>query len=539
MQLKDFEKFLEEITIKDNPAIPGEGDDKGLESGYLTDVEKRAKEKIGITGAQSTSDLGVRLTSLLAISNEFVAEESKKKALVKLAEDVMIDTYGWILDRYDIDLDIQFIKGSQISSFMEESENEEMPEAEIEFKEVTDEDLLREIHKRKIANLIIQGEAKNTKHILHSQVVKNGLNKIYGSEKAGEIFKVWDEMSKIADKLDWLIPTSARSKAMEMNPDGFSGACGFGWKKTEKQTQIEIEDEEEYGEWTGEFDEEEMYSEESYEDFNIQEEVSYTPILRARGVDFPMLLHESVKGLFEILSLGGIPSDPRAAKVVVSETGISDEPEDWKYGPEIAKDFREFINKNSKVFDYPNVKEELFKILIDKKTMPTEEFLELFKGILVNIEKSEEILKRGVEIGKITQEVADKKLQELKLLKSNSRKKIDRFIDDIVANIEAWQNYYDEKEKYEKELAEYERKMAEWEEWKATQVEEEEEEEETPTVTDYSKMSQREIQELIDDALARRDFTTVKMLSPYLKEGKEIYLREIEMILENKKPHHY
>ncbi len=538
MQLKDFEKFLEEITIKDNPAIPGEGDDKGLESGYLTDVEKRAKEKIGITGAQSTSDLGVKLTSLLAISNEFVEEESKKKALVKLAEDVMIDTYGWILDRYDIDLDIQFIKGSEISSFMEESENEEMPEAEIEFKEVTDEDLLREIHKRKIANLIIQGEAKNTKHILHSQVVKNGLNKIYGSEKAGEIFKVWDEMSKIADKLDWLIPTSARSKAMEMNPDGFSGACGFGWKKTEKQTQIEIEDEEEYGEWTGEFDEEEMYSEESYEDFNIQEEVSYTPILRARGVDFPMLLHESVKGLFEILSLGGIPSDPRAAKVVVSETGISDEPEDWKYGPEIAKDFREFINKNNKVFDYPNVKEELFKILIDKKTMPTEEFLELFKGILVNIEKSEEILKRGVEIGKITQEVADKKLQELKLLKSNSRKKIDRFIDDIVANIEAWQNYYDEKEKYEKELAEYERKMAEWEEWKATQFEEEEEEE-TPTVTDYSKMSQREIQELIDDALARRDFTTVKMLSPYLKEGKEIYLREIEMILENKKPHKF
>jgi hypothetical protein len=117
---------------------------------------------------------------------------------------------------------------------MDESEEEENPEAEAEFIEVTEEDIRNEVHKRKIANLIIQGEAKNTKHILHSQEVKDGLNEIYGTQKAEEIFNIWDEMSKTADKLDWLIPTTSRSQMMEQNPEGLAGACGYGWKKTEK-----------------------------------------------------------------------------------------------------------------------------------------------------------------------------------------------------------------------------------------------------------------------------------------------------------------
>ena len=508
MKLKDFEKFLEEITIKGNPAIPGEGEEREGEKPYLTDVEKRAKERMQITGAQSTGDLGSKLMSLLAKSNEYVKGNEKK--LEDLAAKVMDINFGWILDRYSIDLDIKLLKsGGQIKKFMDEAEEEENPEAEAEFIEVTEEDIKNEVHKRKIANLIIQGEAKNTKHILHSQEVKDGLNEIYGPQKAEEIFKIWDEMSKTADKLDWLIPTTSRSQMMEQNPEGLAGACGFGWKKTEKEeeTQFEEEPEEEYTEWTGEEDEEEYYDEEGYTEFVAEEEFNWTPILRARGIDFPMLLHESVKGLFELLSLGGIPSDPRAAKVAISETGSKDEPEDWKYGPEIAKDFRAFLNKNSKIDEYPNIREELFKKLIDKETMPTEEFLELFRGILSN--------------------------------KPFARRKIDKMIDEIIESIEEMERYNREMEQYYKDLEEYNKQMAAWEEYQRSRGSQEEIEdvEELGDIeeVDYSKMSKREIQELIDDALDRGDFSMVKQLSPYLKESQGIYLREIELILENKK----
>jgi len=517
MKIKDFEKFLEEITIKGNPAVPGEGEERDNESSYLSDVEKRAKERMGITGAQSTGSLGTKLMSLLTKSNEYV--KGKEKKLEDLAAKVMDINFGWILDRYSIDLDIKLLKsGGQIKNFIDGADEEENPEAEAQFKEVTEEDIRNEVHKRKIANLIIQGEAKNTKHILHSQEVKDGLNEIYGTQKAEEIFNIWDEMSKTADKLDWLIPTTSRSQMMEQNPEGLAGACGYGWKKTEKEREeTQEESEEEYTEWTGgdeeEWtggDEEEFYDEGGYTEFVAKDEFTYTPILRARGIDFPMLLHESVKGLFEILSLCGIPTDPRSAKVALSETGPRDEPEDWKYGPEIANDFRDFVNKNPKVKEYTNIKEELFRMLIDENTMPTKEFLELFRGILSN--------------------------------KPFARRKIDRMIDEIIESIEEMERYNREMEQYKKDLEEYNKQMVAWEEYQRTkgiqdEPEEIEDSEELGDIeeVDYSKMSKREIQELIDSALDSGDFSTVKQLSPYLKESQGLYLREIELILENKK----
>jgi uncharacterized Zn finger protein len=54
---------------------------------------------------------------------------------------------------------------------------------------------------------------------------------------------------------------------------------------------------------------------------------------------------------------------------------------------------------------------------------------------------------------------------------------------------------------------------------------------------DYSKMSKRQLQKEIDDALDASDFERVKEISKYLKEEAEIYLREVQMILEKKNPH--
>jgi hypothetical protein len=49
---------------------------------------------------------------------------------------------------------------------------------------------------------------------------------------------------------------------------------------------------------------------------------------------------------------------------------------------------------------------------------------------------------------------------------------------------------------------------------------------------DYSELTQRELQELIDDALDKKDFKRVEMLAQYMKEATEIYLKELERINE-------
>ena len=55
-------------------------------------------------------------------------------------------------------------------------------------------------------------------------------------------------------------------------------------------------------------------------------------------------------------------------------------------------------------------------------------------------------------------------------------------------------------------------------------------EKETTSEVDYSELSARELQELIDAALDEGEYKKVKMLSQYMKEGKEIYLKELERI---------
>ena len=54
---------------------------------------------------------------------------------------------------------------------------------------------------------------------------------------------------------------------------------------------------------------------------------------------------------------------------------------------------------------------------------------------------------------------------------------------------------------------------------------------------DYSELTQRELTELIDDALDKGDFKRVEMLAQYMKEGKEIYLKELERINEGSRFH--
>jgi hypothetical protein len=52
------------------------------------------------------------------------------------------------------------------------------------------------------------------------------------------------------------------------------------------------------------------------------------PVVRARGMIFPMLVQEITKGLLELVSYEGLPEDPKAAKEVIDKTDFVDH-ESW------------------------------------------------------------------------------------------------------------------------------------------------------------------------------------------------------------------
>lgn len=213
---------------------------------------------------------------------------------------------------------------------------------------------------------------------------------------------------------------------------------------------------------------------------------SQRPVIRARGADFSMLIHEAVKGMWRVLSMVSVPQDRELAKAIESQFELSDEPEDWRYGPELAADLRDFVNENPKVDKFKNVREELWIMMVDEKTMPTEEFLKLMRGIF---SKSPE-----------------------------ARQKIDQLIDKVIVKLEKRAKYERDLEQYNRDLAEYERKLAEYEAWQKKQGKQSRQPETTePEEIDYSKMSKKQLDDELSKALDARDFKKAEEISKYLK----------------------
>ena len=484
--MKNFKKFLEEVTIQGNPGIPGEGESMPGEGKYLSDVERRAKQRLGITGREIPPQIGMRMMQLMQQSSRLTT--GKENELNKLALDVILDNFGDLLEGVILDIKLVTPQSGEIQKLMKSDDDAEMPELP-NMRHIKDENLKMKIHKAKIGNTIIQGEAKNTKTIIYSDFVKDGLLNIFGT-KSTEIFNIWDEISKLAEKMDWIIPIDIKADMMENAPQGAAGAVKVDWtpKKTDDKGLENAEDI--LDKIANEMD----LSDEELEDLS-NEMAEYNPKITARGIDFPMLIHEAVKGIFELIAAVSLPAEGateeeirQAQTVKINVSSFEDEAEDFRTGPEIAADFRDFINLNKKSDKYPNLRAYVFGYMMDPSKLSDRDFLKLFRGIL-------------------------NKTQE-------ARVEVDRIIDEVT-----------------KELDEYELSVA-----LSPEIEMEDGETEIDAIVrksdepvSYNNMSQREIQNLIDQALDDGDYEKVKKLSTFLKEGRLIYLKELEKINERKK----
>jgi len=273
---------------------------------------------------------------------------------------------------------------------------------------------------------------------------------------------------------------------MERNPEGLAGAVSVKWPEAEEDEDLAskvLKSLEEDGDI-------------SDDDADIEELLSTgNPIIKARGVDFPMLLHETVKGIYELIAAAGIPEDKRTAELVMLNTSsFEDEAEEFRYGPEIAADLRDFINASDReVTKYPNIREHVCGILF---AMDKDEFLITMKNILLG--------------------------------SPDGRKEIDQIIDDVIKSLDEYEldqalpgnreEEYDYREEPSNSFAD---------DILGNMSDEDEEE-------DLSKYSKVEIQRLMDDALDNKDYEEARRLHPYLtNEGKIIFLKELERINEN------
>lgn len=106
------------------------------------------------------------------------------------------------------------------------------------------------------------------------------------------------------------------------------------------------------------------------------DEETQTLTIRASAIIFPILVHELVKGLYEILSLQGFSGDAEQNKRIVKQVDkVSNEPEDLRYGKFIY-DALSAHYENSK-YKNPALRELLF---VEIYKLPDKEFKEFVEN---------------------------------------------------------------------------------------------------------------------------------------------------------------
>lgn len=385
----------------------------------------------------------------------------------------------------------------------EEENIEEITEPEVTEPEVTNKDVAIAIDKTQILNMITQGAGKATKDIIKfSETISKGLEDIIGPNSK-ELLKVWGQLSDEADKRDWRVPMDVTKSLFKNSPRGVAGAVDVKFEN-----------------YNLKFKNSELI---------IESGMASKITIRAFGVDFPMLIHEAVKGIYMALQSPAIKKNPELAEEIKRATSsYKDETSDFRYGPLAQKMFRDFVNHCKDANRYPNMIERVFFFLSRDVEhggkFTDEDFLKITKSMFSVFDKV------NTEAGKFEFRINEGKFQS-----SEARTKIEEIIKEEVE--------FEEELEAEERGEELKKALPSENEPTETPVAHEDEEDEIEKLrrataereSDYANMSPREIQDLIDDALDEGDYERVKMLSGFLpKESAQIYLRELERINENK-----
>jgi hypothetical protein len=581
--MKRFSDFIkEEIDLRGNSGVPRD---------FMRNSEEEAERNLGIqpdSGQAGMSQVWPEFQRLMGQSMQMMMQgpdgrplgrpqmQERVEALQNLAKDLIMDEYGDILEASSkpVELDIKLVMMGQVNQNVpdlrdvpstpernpredetHESEDEEDQDSECpggncsndggeDNDETTEDDqptgsVLNAAMKKKILNMLTQGEGKATKDIIKaSPIVEDGLQRIFGNN--GErILRIWGEMSDIADKMDWIIPIQDKARMMSGNSGGMAGATDVTWESLNNST------------------------------FSIQllkENQDYRKItVKAVGVDFPMLIHEAVKGIYLLIQSAAIKKDKEFAKKVKAATSsFLDEAQDFRYGVTAQAMFNDFINACKDSQKYKQMRTRVFRLLANDKERLTakanevsktnkevgdaikkeaalaltdEKFLEVFCSLLSVFDKTSEAGNGGFfnrNRGRINFVINPERFNE-----SVAKTVIEGLIKHIV----------DTEEAYEQAIKEWEleQKLGPATNYDEPDTEEDEDplglglnkKEEEPvddgvySDEDLSKMRKRDIQELMDAALDAGDYDEVRRLSGFLKEGAEIYLRELERINEN------
>lgn len=349
--MKSFSQYLAEADFTKNPAVSPE---------YLKSLSQRGDQMV----KDITAKHGAQMGSLMRAVNEVRRiQNGKERELEKLATDIILDEYGYILG--DTNLDIRIPEPKEMGKEMKATKMK-MPEPEevSKLKIIGNETRINAIHKRKLMNTIAQGEAINSKRMLAGPMATDGLVKLFGEADAKQMISSLLLITDICNARDWNIPEEVAARMMETD-SSLSGSSTIKWDKPKPIEKPE--------DWSPDDDKE------SEEDGEETDQATLVIL----GLDLAMLFHEAVKAIIGLINQGGLAhlSEDDVRAVFMNTDTVRDEAQDLKRGALTAADLRDFLNTFNEITEMQNGREYVWGKMIDATVIPDKDFLVLMKDI--------------------------------------------------------------------------------------------------------------------------------------------------------------
>ena len=318
-------------SLGKHPIFP-EGDESSFEEKIIGERFKEVTTRCKRAFDTDTVDSKVLMRDMMSMVKDSMEMESKhKKALEKLAEEM-------IREEYDISKDVVEIH-CELTSEINMVGTKKTPKpmaSEMQFKNhdemINSKD---EVYKRRFINAMIQGAAKKCNHMFH--MVDDEL-----TEMDPRLPNKYSKMMAAADYMYYVIPE------MENGVNGGVVRVQFPTASNPKA------------------------------------------VIHAQAMVFPVLIHELVKGVMELISGHGLPKNKKMGEYVIGKADfLAAEPWDMRLGPGIWERFTKMIEPD----DF-NLKHQIYMELIK---LPILEFNRNMREIMAGTKEAKKIVSKIVD----------------------------------------------------------------------------------------------------------------------------------------------
>jgi hypothetical protein len=351
-----------ETPFSENPALPKSEPNSFEEiiaSKRFKDVVEKVKRYTGLTSVTGQNAfMQLQMMLMNAVREVKSIENRHTEQLENLAIELVKKELAIPENAFQYDVQLSSSMGQVDTSKMRKSSEEpSAEEIEKEFnvtEEEAEEDILNFIDafekfdlekaKRRFINSLIQGASKKGHYMF--ELISDELESI--DERLLNLYGV---LMSINDLLYWVMP----DETMQM-------MSGSG-QSAEGSTEVDPETD--------------------------------PPTIKAKGLFFPILVHEIIKGVYEVLGSQGLPDDPKKAEMVMaSQDTLPYEIWDLRLGPVIWEKFVESYPDELFEDDMREIQNYLFSRF---SMLTTEEFFEVAKMILSGSKEGKQIVKKMVD----------------------------------------------------------------------------------------------------------------------------------------------